>query len=71
MTDIHFENNRFYIIDNTGVISVIQYAMNHLSLILRHETHRSLMRCCVIDDISVAVGDKYGNILIYRSLFPV
>ena len=72
MTSIHYEQNRFYCTDNEGVIHVIATSPDYqLTSILRHETHRSLMRSCVLDDVTMAVSDKYGDILVYRSLFPV
>ena len=62
----------FYLTDNSGVISIIRCSSKWaLTLVLRHHTHRSLLRSCVIDDITLAVSDKYGNILIYRSFYPV
>ena len=62
----------FYLTDNSGVISIIRCSSKwSLTLVLRHHTHRSLLRSCVIDDITLAVSDKHGNILIYRSFYPV
>ena len=72
MTSIHYEQSRYYCTDNEGVIHIIATSPDfQLTPILRHETHRSLMRSCVLDDVTLAVSDKYGDILVYRSLFPV
>ena len=72
MTAIQFEQGRFYCVDNEGVLRVIACTRDwQLVTLLRHDTHRSLMRCCVLDDVTVAVSAKYGGVLIYRSLYPV
>ena len=72
MTSIQYEQGRFYCVDNDGVIRVIACTRDwQLVTLLRHDTHRSLMRSCVLDDVTVAASDKYGSVLIYRSLYPV
>lgn len=72
MTSIQYEQGRFCCVDNDGVVRIIACTRDwQLVTVLRHDTHRSLMRSCMLDDATVAVSDKYGSILIYRSLYPV
>ena len=71
VTDIISNRGLFYIVDNTGVITIVGTNANSSFILLKHSTNRSLMRCCLLDPLTLAVSDKFGNILIYRSIFPV
>ena len=65
-------HNRIYLTDNAGVISFYFLTPKFQPcLVLRHFTHRSVMRSVVLDDITMAVADKYGNLIILRSMFDV
>ena len=61
-------HNRIYLTDNTGVISFYFLTPKFQPCLV---THRSIMRSVVVDDITMAVADKYGNLIILRSMFDV
>ena len=72
MTSLHISQNRIYLTDNSGVVSFFFLTPKFQPvLVLRHFTNRSLMRSVVLDSVTVGVADKYGNLLVLRSLFDI